>query len=99
MTSSGLNPTELFDDVEDDVPCSMASNQIGKCDDVMQQSYESGAHIVSHSKSEHCADLNVGTKLEEISLHTTPSYSLISVHNDIKNNRGIKKGVSSYYCV
>ena len=94
LTSSGLDPTELFDDVEDHVPYPMASNQGGQCDDVMLQESDSH-HLISHVKSDHGLDINLCTKLEEVSLHTTPSlYSLISVHDDIDNIRGIKKGVN-----
>lgn len=96
LTSSGLDPTELFDDVEDHVPYPIANAQIEGCDDMMLDKSESD--LVSHVKSNCHLDLNVGTKLEEVSLYTTPSlYSLISVHDDIDNIRGIKKGVSNYY--
>ena len=91
MTSSGLDPSELFDDVENQIPYPMANNQID--DDVM--SCESDSHLIPHVKSDHSLNLNLDAKLEEISLYTTPSlYSLISVHDDIDNIRGIKKGVS-----
>lgn len=92
MTSSGLDPSELFDDVEDQVPYPVENNQID--DDVM--SCESDSHLIPRVKSDHSFNLNLGTKPEEISLYTTPSlYSLISVHDDIDNIRGIKKGVST----
>ena len=95
MTSSGLDPSELFDDVEDHVPYPMTNNQIEQCDDDVM-SYESDSQLIPHVKSDHSLNLNLGTKVEEISLYTTPSlYSLISVHDDIDNIRGIKKGVRS----
>ena len=91
LTSSGLDPSELFDDVEDQVLYPVAANQMDN--DVM--SCASDSHLIPHVKSDHSLNLNLGTKPEEISLYTTPSlYSLISVHNDIDNIRGIKKGVS-----
>ena len=91
LTSSGLDPSELFDDVEDQVSYPVANNQMD--DDVM--SCESDSHLIQHVKSNHSLNLNLGTKPEEISLYTTPSlYSLISVHDDIDNIRGLKKGVS-----
>ena len=92
MTSSGLDPSELFDDVEDHVSHSMANDQIGHCDN------KSDPYQMPHVNSDHSLNVNLvnlGTKLEEVSLYTTPSlYSLISAHDDIDNIRGIKKGVS-----
>lgn len=93
LTSGGLDLTELFDDADDRVPHRIASDQT-------EQFYENDSHLVPHVKSDHSLDLDVGTKLEEVSIHTTPSlYSLISVHDDIDNIRGIKKGVSCYHCI
>jgi len=89
LTSSGLDPSELFDDLEDHVSHPMGNDRIGHWDN------KNDPYHIPHIESDHSLNVNSGTKLEEVSLYTTPSlYSLISVHDDIDNIRGIKKGVS-----
>ena len=75
----------------------MANDQALQNDNVAQHFYETNSHLISQVKSDHSLDLN-HTRLEEISLYTTPSlYSLISVHDDIDSIRGIKGGVSNHH--
>ena len=95
LTSSGLDPTELFDDVEDHIPYSTASDKGQQHDNVTQ---ETNSHLTPYVKPDYSLDTNFDTRLDEVSLYTTPSlYSLISVHDDIDNIRGIKKGVSNLH--
>jgi len=106
LTSSGMDPTELFDDIGkgNTKPPNILK---GECDDIADiepefSKGEESVHLLpvekarrrvrlGHSESD---TVNVDLKLEEASLYTTPSlYSLISVHDDINNIRGIKTEV------
>lgn len=79
------------------IPYVMVNDKGQQCDGVTQHFNETNSHLIPQVKSDHSLDLN-HTRLEEISLYTTPSlYSLISVHDDIDNIRGIKRGVSNHH--
>ncbi|XP_065897567.1 ATP-binding cassette sub-family C member 4-like isoform X2 [Dysidea avara] len=102
LTSSGLDPTELFDDIEQDItkPPDIVVDESEDTLDIGQES-ESGrgqdnVHLLPVERAKRRVRLghsesnetSVDLKLEEQSLYTTPSlYSLISVHDDIESIR------------
>ncbi|XP_065897571.1 ATP-binding cassette sub-family C member 4-like [Dysidea avara] len=103
LTSSGIDPTELFDDIENGSTKS-PNVVVDQCEDSvdLEQEFTKGQESVhllpvekarrrvrlGHSESD---KVNVDLSLEEASLYTTPSlYSLISVHDDINSVRGIR---------
>ena len=107
LTSSGLDPTELFDDIEKD-STKPPDIVVDECEDAVDTGRQSdggqdNVHLLpverarkrvrlGHSESD---ETSVDLKLEEASLYTTPSlYSLISVHDDIESIRKRKLEVS-----
>ena len=110
LTSSGLDPTELFDDIEQDItkPPDIVVDESEDILDIGQES-ESGrgqdnVHLLPVERAKRRVRLghsesdetSVDLKLEEQSLYTTPSlYSLISVHDDIESIRRRKPEVCS----
>jgi len=97
LTSSGIDPTELFDDVRKS-NLAVSNIIVEECDDVTEETDEelerrsSHAQLLpvekprrrvrsKHSESEH--DQNYLPVLDEVSLYTTPSmYSLVSIPDD-----------------
>jgi len=103
LTSSGLDPTELFDDIEKDntKPPDIVVDEYEDTEDINPDftKGQESVHLLPVEKARRRVrsesdKVDVDLKLDEASLYTTPSlYSLISVHDDINNIRGIKTEV------
>ena len=97
LTSSGLDPTELFDDIEQDgyTKPPDVSVEYGETEQESGSGHDN-VHLLPVERARRRVRLghsendegDVDLKLEEASLYTTPSlYSLISVHDNIESIR------------
>ncbi|XP_065919840.1 ATP-binding cassette sub-family C member 4-like [Dysidea avara] len=99
LTSSGVDPTELFDDVEDNRKSTdlvAPDIVVEECDDVTEETDEGTERRSSHAqllpvektrrrvRSKHFESEHAFPVLDEVSLHTTPSmFSLVSMGDSI----------------
>ncbi|XP_065914062.1 ATP-binding cassette sub-family C member 4-like isoform X2 [Dysidea avara] len=92
LTSSGLNPTELFDDIEDNSSSGKPSQVAVLQDDLEEDMTKpENKNLIPvkkarrHFKSGQSESDPNSLKLEEVSLHAASSlFSLISLHDDIR---------------